>query len=244
MMRLATLGEGQPAIFETVQGEGPAIGRPSTFVRLSGCNLHCVWCDTPHTWNFEGTSFAHRGGQKFDRKREVVSLSAQDVASRVRALHPKHVVFTGGEPMNQQRGLVDVAEALGPEFGVDLETNGTVAPRDALVARTHLFVVAPKLANSGMAESLRIKPEVLQAFASLEQSWFKWVVADLTDVAEVEHWVSALGLPADRQMLMPEGTDSRSLRELGEQVAHWAVARGWRMTDRLHVHLFGARRGV
>lgn len=244
MIRLATIGPGEPAIFATIQGEGPATGRPSTFVRLSGCNLHCVWCDTPHTWNFEGTPFPHRSAPKFDRAAEVRTLDLDHVADAIRALPPRVVVFTGGEPMAQQRALAGLAERLGSAYVIDVETNGTLAPRPPFAEHVDTFVVAPKLANSGMDEGLRIRPEVLRAFVDTGRAWFKWVVDAPEDVDEVARWVDALGLPPDRQILMPEGTTAAHLRERGPVVAGWCVQRGWRFSDRLHIHLFGEGRGV
>jgi len=243
-MRLATLDDGSPAIFATLQGEGPHTGRPSTFVRLSGCNLHCVWCDTPHTWNFEGTRFEHRSDRKFDRATEVLTLDATHVADAIRVLEPRAVVLTGGEPMAQQRELVALIESLGPTFSFDIETNGTLAPRPELTPLIHTFVVSPKLANSGMPAATRLKPDALRALAATGKAWFKWVVATEADVAEVQHLVDTLKLPHDRQMLMPEGTTSDALRSAYEQVLTWAAARGWAASDRLHVHLYGGGRGV
>lgn len=243
-MRLATLDDGSPAIFATLQGEGPHTGRPSTFVRLSGCNLHCAWCDTPHTWNFEGTPFAHRGGRKFDRAIEVRTLDPDQVADAIRALEPRAIVLTGGEPMAQQREVVALIETLGPAFSFDIETNGTLPPRRELTPLIHTFVVSPKLANSGMAASTRLKPDALRALADTGKAWFKWVVATEADVAEVQHLVHTLHLPQDRQMLMPEGTTSDALRTAYDQVLTWAAARGWAASDRLHVHLYGGGRGV
>lgn len=244
MIRLAVTAPDTPAIFATLQGEGPQTGRPSTFVRLSGCNLHCVWCDTPHTWNFEGTPFAHRSAPKFDRAREVVSLDPAEVAARVAALSPRAVVFTGGEPLAQQRALAEVVQALPEDFVVDIETNGTLAPRSPLAERVSAFVVSPKLANSGMRASLRLKPDVLRALDATGRAWFKWVVASESDVEEVAAVVREVGLSPERQVLMPEGTTSSVLRERAPAVAGWAVERGWRFSDRLHIHLFGEGRGV
>lgn len=244
MIRLATIGQGEPAVFATLQGEGPQTGRPSTFVRLSGCNLHCVWCDTPHTWNFEGTRFVHRSAPKFDRSREVLTLDESALAEQIRALQPRALVITGGEPLAQQRSLVALLDALGPDFVADIETNGTLAPREPLTSRIGAFVVSPKLANSGMAESLRIKPDVLAAFVATGRAWFKWVVASEADIDEVERLVAACALPPDRQVLMPEGTTSEVLRERAPDVARWSLERGWRFSDRLHIHLYGGGRGV
>jgi 7-carboxy-7-deazaguanine synthase len=243
MLHLAVTGPGQPEIFRTLQGEGPATGRPSIFVRLSGCNLHCRWCDTPYTWNWEGTRFPHRDGRKYDRARERVSMAAEAVADAIRALGDDPIVLTGGEPLAQQRGIRSLLQAL-PDRPVDVETNGTIAPHPELVARAAHLVVSPKLGNSGMAARLRVKPDVLAAFRDTGRAWFKWVITDPADLDEVQALVDRLGLPADRVILMPEGTTPEALRARAPAVAAAALARGWRFSDRLHVHLYGGGRGV
>ena len=66
---LATDDEGGPEIFASVQGEGPSMGMPVAFMRLSRCNLACVWCDTAYTWHFEGDEQHFDGREAFERQR-------------------------------------------------------------------------------------------------------------------------------------------------------------------------------
>ena len=233
-LTLATLGPGEPAIFATLQGEGPHTGRPSTFVRLSGCNLSCTWCDTPHTWNWEA----------FDKAAEQLRLDVADVAARVRELAPRAVVVTGGEPLVQQAALLALCEALGPEFTVDIETNGTLVPKADLAARLHTLVVSPKLANSGVDARLRERMAALRWYAAQDRVWFKWVVSTEADCDEVAAAVERYGMRADRVMLMPEGTIAATLDARLPRVAEWALARGWSLSDRMHVRLWGGGRGV
>lgn len=233
-LKLATTSPGVPAIFATLQGEGPHTGRPSTFVRLSGCNLTCVWCDTPHTWDWS----------RFDKAVEQVVMDAEAVAGHVRALGPRAVVVTGGEPLAQQAGLVALCDALGDDFTVDIETNGTLVPKPALAVRLHTLVVSPKLANSGVDRRLRERGQSLAWFAAHERAWFKWVITDESDCDEINAMVNRHGMRRDRVMLMPEGTDVGTLDERLPEVASWALARGWSLSDRLHVRLWGGGRGV
>lgn len=100
-LRLATVRPGEPEIFHSLQGEGISMGRPSVFVRLSGCNLACHWCDTPYTWFFEGHAGPHRGEQRYDRRANSVTLDIAEVAAAVRQYECPHIVFTGGEPLLQ-----------------------------------------------------------------------------------------------------------------------------------------------
>ena len=93
---LATDDTGGPEIFASVQGEGPSMGMPVAFMRLSRCNLACVWCDTAYTWHFEGDNRPHRSGEFFDRKANQVTLEEAEVAERILALGQKRLVITGG----------------------------------------------------------------------------------------------------------------------------------------------------
>ena len=101
MLTLATTTPGEPEIFASMQGEGPSLGRPSTFVRLSRCNLACVWCDTAYTWHFAGDNRLHRDGLVFERQTNQLTLTEQDTAARIAALSPDRLVITGGEPLLQ-----------------------------------------------------------------------------------------------------------------------------------------------
>jgi len=243
-LRLAVTSPGQPEIFETLQGEGPHVGRPSVFVRLSGCNLHCRWCDTPYTWRWHGTRFDHVRPETFDRGEEQILLSPNDLVERLREFPTRALVFTGGEPLAQQRAIAQVAALLDESFSLDFETNGTLIPLPELAARTHAWVVSAKLSNSGMAPAMRLREPALRWFAASPAAWFKWVIQGPDDLAELDALVAHLGLPADRQILMPEGTDPATLRARAPAVAQAALERGWRFSDRLHVHLYGGGRGV
>lgn len=148
ILKLARNDQGEPEIFRSIQGEGPAIGRPRTFVRLSGCNLHCVWCDTAYTWNWAGTPFAHQNGTKFEIGAEMLKLSAIETAARIKALPSEGVVITGGEPLLQTEAVVELIDALRADDHraiVDIESNGSIVPSDELIERIDYFVLSPKL---------------------------------------------------------------------------------------------------
>lgn len=243
-LRLAVARPGEPEIFHTLQGEGPHTGRPSVFVRLSGCNLHCTWCDTPYTWRWHGTSFDHNQPETFDRQAEQAVLSPAELAAHLQRLPRAALVFTGGEPLAQQRGILATLHALdGPRI-VDFETNGTLAPTPELDAVTSSWIVSPKLQNSGMVPALRIREAAMRWFAASPKAWFKWVVAAPSDLDEILALQKRFGLSDDRMVLMPEGTNAATLRARAPAVAHAALSRGWRFSDRLHVHLYGGGRGV
>lgn len=241
-MKVARLADGSPEIFHTLQGEGPSLGAPAVFVRLSLCNLHCTWCDTPYTWNWEKTPWDHQDGVKFSKSEQVLELSPAQVAPLILQYRCDRLVLTGGEPLLQQKELVDLIGLLPRETRIEIETNGTQAPDQAFLSYPAQFNVSPKLSNSGIEEKLRLKPGVLQAFAALPQALFKFVVCTETDLAEVRALQGELGLDPDRIFLMPEGRDAESLHRRSLWLADICRDHGYRFSPRLHVLLWGNER--
>lgn len=248
-LAVARAGDG-PEIFHSLQGEGPCAGRPSVFIRLSLCNLSCVWCDTDYTWNWEGTAFRHRrdgepGYAKFSKEREILHLTPAEIAERATFFPCRSVVITGGEPLVQQALLPPLLERLrAAGCTIDFETNGTVAPSPAVNGLTDLYVVSPKLANSGVGEAERIRPDALDWFAHCPRAAFKFVVADPGDLDEVVELTRRHGIASGRVWLMPEGTREEDLRASRPWVMARCLDLGMRYSDRLHVVAFGSRRGV
>lgn len=240
---LATQAPGEPEIFASVQGEGPSAGMPVAFLRLSRCNLACVWCDTAYTWHFEGDNRPHRSGESFDRKTNQVELGEAEVAARVAALGQKRLVITGGEPLMQAGKLAEMLEHL-PDMQVEIETNGTIDPPARLDIRVDQYNVSPKLAHSGNPADLALKPDMLDRWATDERAFLKFVIAEPGDLDEVRTLVDTHMVPASRVFLMPEGTDSETLRQREKWLAPLCLEYGFRMTDRLHIHLFGDTRGT
>ena len=240
---LATDDEGGPEIFASVQGEGPSMGMPVAFMRLSRCNLACVWCDTAYTWHFQGDERPHRGGVEYDRKANQLSLPEDEVAARITALGQSRLVITGGEPLLQAPALVRLLELL-PDVSVEIETNGTTKAPAPLDIRIDQFNVSPKLAHSGNPAELALIPERLDAYATDPRAWFKFVIAAPADLDEVLALRDRYRFKPDHVFLMPEGTDSATLREREQWLAPLCVEHGFRMSDRLHIHLFGDTRGT
>ena len=241
---LATTTPGEAEIFASLQGEGASIGRPSVFVRLSRCNLACQWCDTAYTWRFTGDNRPHRDGRAFERKQNQVSLDPAEVAARVRAFGVPRLVLTGGEPLLQAPALTRMIAALGEGFHIEVETNGSVAPPPALDAQIHQYNVSPKLGHSGNPAALALIPERLAAWAADPRAMFKFVVATPTDLIEINALAREYAIAPERLFVMPEGTDSATLRERSRWLAQAAMEAGWRFTDRLHIHLYGDTRGT
>jgi 7-cyano-7-deazaguanosine (preQ0) biosynthesis protein QueE len=216
----------------TWQGEGPSAGRRTGFVRLGRCNLDCGWCDTPHTWDWE----------RFDPDVELTDRPAAEVLAQLDAMAIDMVVITGGEPLLQQHRLGPLlAGAKQRGWRVEVETNGTIAPAPG-PAWVDQWNVSPKLTNSGISRERRYRPEVLRAFAATGRAAFKFVVTAAGDLAEVAEIVAASGLA--NVWIMPEGREagvvSARLRELAPAV----LERGWNLSSRLHILLWGDARGV
>ncbi len=243
---LATDDTGGPEIFASVQGEGPSAGAPVAFVRLSRCNLACVWCDTAYTWHFAsvyGDDRPHRSGEVFERRANQITMDEQDVAAQITALGQTRLVITGGEPLLQAPALVKLLGFL-PDITVEVETNGTTPVPPALDIRIDQFNVSPKLAHSGNPAELALIPERLDTYASDPRAFFKFVIALPQDVDEVLALQRRYRLPSKRIFLMPEGTDSATLREREQWLVPLCLAHGFRLSDRLHIHLFGDTRGT
>jgi 7-carboxy-7-deazaguanine synthase len=219
-------------IFYSVQGEGSLVGVPSVFVRTSGCNLRCAWCDTPYTsWNPEG---------------EEIAIS--EIGRRVGAFAPaRHVVLTGGEPMIAA-GIVELSQMLRERgMHITVETAGTVFTEVAC----DLMSISPKLSNSTPEgvfrehhDKLRMQPAVLRRLMADYDYQLKFVIARAEDVEEARGVVKSLGTPAGKVILMAEGVSADVLHERSLWLAELCKEYGYRFSPRLHVDLYGNRRGV
>lgn len=243
-LRLATVHPGEPEIFHSLQGEGISAGRPSVFVRLSGCNLACVWCDTPYTWYFDGHAADHRSATTYDRRENSVTWDIAQVAQSIIRHDCRHIVFTGGEPLLQQPALAALCDRLGPGYHIEVESNGTVALTEAFAQHVDQLNLSPKLRHSGNADATRVNHAALISYANHPRAWFKFVVATPGDADEIAALAAQFGLPADHILLMPEGTSPAVLHQRTAWLAPLCLQRGWRFTDRLHIHLYGDTRGT
>jgi organic radical activating enzyme len=242
-LALATTTPGEPEIFASLQGEGPSAGKPCAFVRLSRCNLACVWCDTAYTWRFEGDNRPHRSGESFERTANQVTLSEQETAARIAALGKPRLVVTGGEPLLQAPALARLL-ALLPGIAVEIETNGTVAAPPALDTLVHQYNVSPKLAHSGNPAELALVPERLAHWAAEPRAFLKFVIAEPSDVVEVLSLSEEFGIPRERIYLMAEGTDAASLAAREAWLAPLCLDHNLTLSKRLHIELYGDTRGT
>lgn len=240
---LATDDSGGPEIFASLQGEGPSTGKPCAFVRLSRCNLACVWCDTAYTWHFEGDNRPHRDGVTYERAASQVTLSEEDAAARIAALGMPRLVITGGEPLLQGPALARML-ALLPEMAIEIETNGTVDPVAALDIRIDQYTVSPKLAHSGNPAELALIPAMLDRWATDDRAVFKFVIAEPGHVDEVLALARRHGILPQRIWLMPEGTDVATLASREGWLAQLCLEHRLTLSKRLHIELYGDSRGT
>ena len=219
----------------TWQGEGPSLGRRAGFVRLGRCGLRCTWCDTPYTWRWDD----------HDPAVELTTRPVGGIVDEVLGMAVELVVVTGGEPLLQQSHLPPLLAPLrAARLDVELETAGVLAPDPAIVELVTRFNVSPKLASSGNDLERRYRPDVLRAFVATGRAVFKFVAVDDRDLDEIQTIVDECGLPRRDVWVMPEGTDAASVVERSRALIDPVLARGWNLTTRLHVLLWGDRRGV
>ncbi|EFL12531.1 MULTISPECIES: 7-carboxy-7-deazaguanine synthase QueE [Actinomycetes] len=218
----------------TVQGEGPSIGRRAVFIRLMNCNLTCKNCDTPYTWD----------RTRFDLDAEGTVASISDLLAWVTVQSVDLVVITGGEPLMQQRSLTALAQGLADAgLEVEVETNGTIVPAPDLLAWVTRFNVSPKLSSfgAGMPISKRIKGRVLGHFAASGLAVFKFVVSSIADLDEITELVADHDLAP--VYVMPEGRTAEEVTRRLAEIAEPAIERGFHLTTRLHVLVWGDQRG-
>lgn len=245
-MKLAKLN-GEPEIFYTIQGEGKSIGKPSIFLRTSLCNLHCSWCDTDYTWNWEGTPFKTRTNKKFKKEEYIVEKSIEDIANIIVKFPCKHLVITGGEPMMQQNELIELMSSIrkdNNDYHFEIETNGTLLPTDKFDQLIDQYNVSPKLSNSNNELKLREKPKPLYFFANNEKAYFKFVINSKTDLNEVLELIDKYKINPGKVYLMPEGINPNQLKEKQQWLVEICKKHGFNYTDRLHIHIYGSKRGV
>ena len=241
-------GDGLPIneLFCSLQGEGKLSGIPSVFVRTSGCNLRCWFCDSYHTsWEPTGAW-----------------LSIDDIVDEILSYEQAdHVVFTGGEPMIHEESVVLLDELADYGYHTTVETNGTIH-RDAAI---NLASISPKLASSTPTaerdpkgdgewadrhDQRRIDMDALSALVDSYDSQLKFVVTGRDDMAEIESLIervreaTSTTVPDEDVLLMPEGMTREELNEKRNNIAELAMEYGYRYTPRLHVDLWNDAPGT
>jgi 7-carboxy-7-deazaguanine synthase len=214
------------------QGEGPSVGQPAAFIRLSRCNLNCRFCDTPYTWDWS----------RFRPESEAERRSADELADWALSQRADLIVVTGGEPLLQQEVLLPLTIRLADAGRqIEIETNGTIPPASELTHAITRFNVSPKLSGSGVTDDRRLVPAAMTALAATGKAIFKFVICHRSELDEVAALEVAHGLSPI--WVMPEGTSEQVVQTGMRAVAEEALAHGWCLSVRLHVLLWGDARG-
>jgi organic radical activating enzyme len=223
----------------TFQGEGRSLGRRTAFVRLGNCNLDCgrgpgaTWaCDTPHTWDWD----------RFSPDRELTSRSVADLVAEVASMGVDRVVLTGGEPLIQQRRLLPLLRAAAARgWEVEVETNGTIAPFPPVVELVAQLNVSPKVSGSGVPPDKALRGAALEILRDTGKAIFKFVASAPEDLDEIAEVVARWRLAP--VVIMPAGTNAEDILRIGRELADPVLERGWDLTTRLHILLWGDVKG-
>jgi len=228
-------------VFKTLQCEGPSVGKPSVFIRLSYCNLSCKWCDSFYTWKPEYVNSLEK--PFFENLTRIFN----DL-NLVQTNHNNcfRVVITGGEPLLFQDALqYFVFKSLINGYDVEIETNGTIKP-NSFLSTFCSFNVSPKLSNNMSDEpNKRIVPEVINSFVRNKKAIFKFVVHKEEDWEEIKRdYLIPCHIPLNRVWLMPEGQTQEQLALKREFIADLCIKNGVNYSDRLQIITWGTKRGV
>lgn len=221
-------------LYQSIQGEGLLTGQTSVFVRASGCNLRCSFCDTPYaSWRPEGQD-----------------LSVDEIVRQVLAFDCEHVVITGGEPMLFAELIPVTARLKSAGKHITIETAGTLH----LPVVCDLMSISPKMSNSTPIgegawterhERTRESLDVVQRFMREYEYQLKFVIDSPADCEEVEEYLGRLeGVERNRVLLMPQGTDEGRLSEIGSWLTTYCEKHGYGWCPRKHIEWFGAVRGT
>ena len=226
-------------LFFSIQGEGELTGVPSVFVRTSGCNLRCRWCDTKYaSWKPEGEN-----------------VTINDLLDKVCSYPVRHIVISGGEPMIA-KGIEEFTHLL-KESGkhITIETAGTIAPNGI---QCDLASLSPKLSDStpkegdinkewiDRHESKRLDYDILSEWVNSYNFQLKFVVSKEEEIKEIQNVISRIEgkiLP-EKVLLMPEGIDPDTLRSRYDLLIGLCKENGYRLCHRLHIDLFGNTPGT
>lgn len=216
-------------LFYSLQGEGATLGRPSIFVRLMGCTVGCAWCDTKYSWSGP----------------PVLELTLEDILAYCRERPGAQVIVTGGEPMESEFLLPLLAALKGADLRVEIETSGYIPPTEEAARLADQWNVSPKLASANIQDDKR--PQTLGWLREVKEPYLKFVLHKVSEFDEVEALLEKYGLsdfPKERIIISPGGKKMAHMAPRLLPLAEEALRRGYRFTPRLHVLLWGDKRGV
>lgn len=222
---------------DTIQGEN-FTGVPSTFLRLQGCTLNCIWCDTTEVWRYGNPYSTEEILDLWDREGLIEKF-----------IYGQHLILTGGSPILQQDALIDLIKRYKERFGsipfIEVENECTVMPKIEMFEYVEYWNNSPKLENSKMDKRLRYKPDILKALKEQDNSYFKFVISKKEDWDEIQRDFLDTGLIYKHQIvIMPEGVTRKELQDKYEFIVDLACEKGVRMSDRLHITIWEKKTGV
>lgn len=242
-------------IYSSRQGEGLLTGTPSVFVRVSGCNLRCWFCDTPYTsWQPEGDDWSVEAiVEEVDRLQSMARLPAKREEGRLDACPTiRHVVITGGEPMLFAEMIPLCQRLKAGGVHITIETAGTLY----LPVECDLMSISPKLVSSTPSEERagrwtarheqsRHRPDVMRRLTSDYTYQLKFVIDALADLKDVDRWLAEFPtIDRRRVLLMPQGIDVIRLAQIGDWLEPYCLEQGFVFCPRKHIEWYGARRGT
>mgnify|MGYP001423264381 CR=1 FL=1 len=207
-------------IFYSMQGEGKSTGLSKLFIRLSGCNNKCSFCDT-----------------KYHIKSR--SLNAKDI---ILLKKYKEWVITGGEPLLQQIEILNLIEKFKPN-SIDIETNGTIIPCDNLISRINCFNISPKEVRS-QPKGYNLKPSILRMIPRLENRIIKFVYSDKISEQFISRYIKEYNLRPWEIWIMPEGATREKLIKNSQKVWNYCIEKDFNFSARLQVWVFNIKRGI
>lgn len=223
---------------DTIQGEGINLGQPAAFLRVQHCTQSCVWCDTKEVWRY---------GNPYTFEELFAIMEEGDLVKKLK--QGQHLVLTGGSPVRQQAGLTAFLQLFIEKYGfkpyVEIENESTVMPTPEFIALIDCWNNSPKLDNSYNPKLFRYQPKILQTLASLNNSWFKFVVDEEASWEEIKQDFLDTGLiKKDQIILMPLGATREELEETRQKTVDIAIREGVRYCTREHVILWNKKTGV
>lgn len=221
---------------DTIQGEGLYSGVPSTFIRLQGCTLRCVFCDTLEVWPY---------GSEYSFEEICALFESVDLIPRLAA--GQHLIWTGGSPLKQQASIIRFLEYFKQRYGFkpfcEIENEAVLSYQPELLSLIECWNNSPKLSNSQMKKNIRVKPDVLRQLSELQTSWFKFVISSPEDWKEIEEDYLP-HINKSQIILMPCGQTQEELEQTRELTANLAIQHGVRFCDRLHITIWNKKTGV
>ncbi len=222
----------------SIQGEGIYTGVPATFIRVQGCSLNCIFCDSEEVW---------RNGNPYSVL-EVIKLF-KDNGTIKQLMDGQHLVLTGGSPLTQQHALAELVKTIRTLYHfqpfVEIEDECVINPCAEIIAEASIWNHSPKLKSSGSPLKTRYKPELIKQHSIYPNHWFKFVISDEEDWEEINDMFLCKNLILRQQIiLMPEGATRKELQKNYKLCIDLACKHGVRVSDRMHINIWNKKVGV